>query len=102
LTILNVNYKSTINLFGAHIEGVSIIVIVVVGFVVGIIYSFVIHVLDAIRKQGKTRNKKRQERLTQKVGQLKVREESAAAEKPPDTTKDSSGRWSTGRFLHVR
>lgn len=96
------NYKSTVNLFGAHIEGVSIIVIVVVGFVLGVIYSFVIHVVDAIRKQKKTINKKRQNRLKQTEGQLKVREESTAAEKLPDNTKDSSGRRSIGRFLHVR
>ncbi len=91
LIVLNVNYKSAVNLFGAQFENVSIIVIAIAGFVLGIIYTVIIYVINLSNKQKKAAQKKKREDLKQKEAELKQREELPAAgaaggESPPIET----------------
>jgi uncharacterized integral membrane protein len=77
LLILNVNYKSSLNLFGAQLQDVSVVVIAVVGFLLGIVSSIVLHVGNLISRQRKSSQKKTRQGLKEKEADLKVREESA-------------------------
>ena len=79
LVILNVNYKSTINLFGARLENVSVIVIAIAGFVLGIVYSGVLYFVNLLSRRQKTKQKKTQQGLKEKEAQLDEREASVAA-----------------------
>lgn len=80
LIILNVDYKSTINLFGARLENVSVIVIAIAGFILGIVYSGVLFLINLIDKRRRTKQKKTGQGLKEKEAQLKEREESVAAQ----------------------
>jgi uncharacterized integral membrane protein len=53
LVILNVNYKSTINLFGAQLDNVSVVVIALAGFALGIIYSVLLHITNRVARRRK-------------------------------------------------
>jgi len=77
LIVLNVNYRSTVNLFGAQFENVSVIVIAIAGFVLGVIYTVIIYVINLLNKQRKDSQKKKREGLKQKEVELKQREVSA-------------------------
>jgi len=58
LIILNVNYKSPLNLFGAQLSNVSVVVIAIVSFLLGIIYSLLVSVVNRIRRGRKNNPKK--------------------------------------------
>ncbi|HUX20581.1 MAG TPA: hypothetical protein VMW69_05025 [Spirochaetia bacterium] len=86
LLILNVNYTSSLNLFGAQFQNVSVIVIAMAGFMFGIVASIVLHVGNLISKQRKSSQKKTRDGLKEQEADLKAREElaqSAVSEENP-------------------
>jgi uncharacterized integral membrane protein len=90
LLILNVNYTSSLNLFGAQFQDVSVIVIAMAGFVLGIVASIVLHVGNLISKQRKSSHKKARQGLKEKEADLKVREESAESAVTEENTSVKS------------
>ena len=68
LIVLNINYQSTINLFGAKLENVSVIVIALAGFALGLFYSFVGSVRQMISRRRKTRHTKVERALSASAG----------------------------------
>ncbi len=77
LIILNVNYKSPLNLFGAQLSNVSVVVIAIVSFLLGIIYSFIVSVVNRIRKGRKNGRKRVRDDLNAKAVELEQREKAA-------------------------
>jgi uncharacterized integral membrane protein len=82
LIILNLNNRSTINLFGARLENVSVIVIALVGFVLGILYSVALYITSRYAKRRKASSGKKAQRHSAKTS------DPAA---PEDTPQDLSG-----------
>jgi uncharacterized integral membrane protein len=79
LVILNVNYKSTINLFGVRLENVSVVVIAIVAFAIGIVYSFFLAFINMINRLRRKRRQKIDDRLETKAAEAAARAETVAA-----------------------
>jgi len=71
LIVLNLNYKSTINLFGARLQDVSVVVIAIAGFVLAILYSFVLYTLNTINRLKKRGRKRARQILAHTEPELK-------------------------------
>ncbi len=91
LIVLNFNYRSTVNLFGAQFENVSVIVIAIAGFVLGVIYTVIIYVINLLNKRKKESQKKKREGLKQKEVELRQREVSAGAGEERSLRENASG-----------
>jgi uncharacterized integral membrane protein len=108
LIILNVNYQSPINLFGAQLSNVSVVVIALAGFILGIVYSAVLHIISRICRRQRASLKKTGKNLTAKATELAEWEKSVAADKEagaagtaasdsdPETTMSASRMESEG------
>jgi uncharacterized integral membrane protein len=55
LIFLNVNYTSAINLFGVQLDNVSVVIIAIAGFALGIVYSLLLYIIDRVSKQRKSK-----------------------------------------------
>jgi len=91
LIVLNVNYRSTVNLFGAQFENVSVIVIAIAGFVLGVVYTVVIYFINLVNKRKKDSQKKKREGLKQKEIELKQRAEASGGSEDRGIREDTSG-----------
>ena len=91
LIVLNVNYRSTVNLFGAQFENVSVIVIAIAGFVLGVVYTVIIYVINLLNRQKKSSQKKKREDLKQKEVELKQRAEASGVGGDRSLREDTSG-----------
>ena len=81
LIVLNINNQSTINLFGAKLENVSVVVIALVGFALGLFYSFVGSVRQLIARRRKAKHTKIEHDLAARAVELRSREELASSSK---------------------
>ena len=73
LVILNVNYRSTINLFGVRLENVSVVVIAIVAFAIGIVYSFFLAFINMINRLRRKRRQRIDHRLETKAAEAAAR-----------------------------
>jgi len=64
VVIFNASYVTTFNLFGQVFENIPVIVVAIVSFIIGILYSFTYYVHESLRKFGKARAKKRTESIS--------------------------------------
>lgn len=76
---LNVPYTTSVNLFTYMFEDVSTVAVVLVSFIVGIIYSFLIYLQNYFYKSGKKRQKERRDQTKIKEKELKTKEKKVAA-----------------------
>ncbi len=97
LIILNLNNKSTINLFGAKLENVSIIVIALVGFILGILSSVVLYITNRRAKRRQTSLEKKGQRLATKESEVAERENLVQADSEPNAAKSASASDSESR-----
>jgi uncharacterized integral membrane protein len=51
LVVLNVDNKSTISLYGAQLENVSVIVIALTGFFLGVLFSVVVYITNRLSRR---------------------------------------------------
>lgn len=86
LTILNADNTSTINLFGARLENVSVIVVAAAGFILGVVYSFVIHGSNLINARRKAGHMQKSQSLKEREAELKEREELVSSAAKQDHT----------------
>jgi len=68
LLIFNGTYMTPVNLFGYHIEKVPVVVVAIVGFVLGVLYSFVLYLMRSLAKwrSSSIKSKDREVRLREK------------------------------------
>lgn len=76
---LNVPYTTSVNLFTYMFEDVSTVAVVLVSFIVGIIYSFLIYLQNYFHQSGKKRQKERRDQTKIKEKELKTKEKKSAA-----------------------
>lgn len=68
LIVLNLEYATTFNFFGSKLDNIPVIVIALLSFVLGVVYSFLYYFINLLAKKGKTqRNEKK--RFLQILGQ---------------------------------
>ena len=53
LLIFNGTYMTEVNLFGYRIQGVPVVLVAVIGFVFGVLYSFVLYLMRFLAKRRK-------------------------------------------------
>jgi len=82
---LNVPYTTSVNLFTYMFEDVSTVAVVLVSFIVGIIYSFLIYLQNYFYQSGKKRQKERRDQTKIKEKELKTKEKKIAAPAPSGT-----------------
>ncbi|MGC9313601.1 MAG: hypothetical protein ACP5IA_13020 [Sediminispirochaetaceae bacterium] len=76
---LNVPYTTSVNLFTYMFEDISTVAVVLVSFIVGIIYSFLIYLQNYFYQSGKKRQKERRDQTRVKEKELKTKEKKIAA-----------------------
>ncbi len=76
---LNVPYTTSVNLFTYLFEDISTVAVVLVSFIVGIIYSFLIYLQNYFYQSGKKRQKERRDQTRIKEKELKTKEKKIAA-----------------------
>lgn len=82
IVILNVGNTTDFNLFGMTFEGISVVAVSLISFVVGILYSFTYYVHGKIRRLGSEKLKKKQEALIDREKALKEKEKSGPGNAP--------------------
>jgi len=97
LIILNLNNKSAINLFGANLENVSIIVIALAGFILGILYSVVVYIANRHAKRRKASMRKKDQRVATKASEVTERQDLTQTDSEPAAAKSSSASDSENR-----
>ncbi len=104
--LLNIDYKTSINLFGAKFEQVPIVLVVLITFVVGILYSFIYYVMSYFTKLSRTRlsvqsrlNKDKEKQLRQREKKLDTIVEGNVTEAPsrPGAARPRAGKSRTSR-----
>lgn len=89
LVVFNVDYKTTVNLFGLELENISVIAVGIFSFVAGALYSFFIYVASYLRKRRRKKLGVREEGLRERETEIAHRGETA------DASKNEGG----GKFL---
>jgi hypothetical protein len=84
LVISNQGVNAAINLFGARIEGVSVVAIALFSFAVGVVYSLFLYVAQFMHGRKKKALEARHKEVTERERAVTEREEEArrTAEKP--------------------
>ena len=94
---LNVSYQTTLNLFGAKLQNVSVIVVILLSVVIGVLYALFAFVTNSVvrRRRGKQQdrtmqNRQREKRLDEREKDLddidQVRRERRRADRHPGGT----------------
>jgi uncharacterized integral membrane protein len=83
LVIFNLGVTATINLFGAHMEGVPVVAIALLSFAVGVVYSLFLYVAQFMHGRKRKALDAKDRDITERERALTAREEEArrAAEK---------------------
>jgi len=79
---LNVSYTTSVNFFTYMFEDVSTVAVVLVAFILGIIYSFLIYVQNYFYQSGRKREKERRDKTKTKEKELKTKEKKITAQPP--------------------
>ena len=92
----NVSYTTTVNLFSVKYNDVSTATVVLLAFIAGILYSFVLYLLHYFRNTGKKKLREKKEQYKNKEKALKEKEsemskQNASSSKgTPSTAADAS------------
>lgn len=71
---LNVSYTTTVNLFSAKYSDVSTATVVLLAFIAGILYSFILYLLHYFRNSGRKKMREKKEQYKNKEKELKNKE----------------------------
>jgi uncharacterized integral membrane protein len=74
LLIFNGTFMTPVNLFGYHIEKVPVVVVAIVGFVFGILYSFVIYFMRFLAKRHSATIKSKDREVRMREQEIKEKE----------------------------
>jgi cell shape-determining protein MreC len=108
LIILNIGATAAVNVFGWTIEELSVTVVALVGFVAGVLYSFIFYFMSYIERGRRERLARRKQKLKNQEEELKSREqkagelesesrrrlEASSAALTPDATRQQQGLFS--------
>lgn len=92
LIILNVGYTSQVDLFGARFQNVSVIVIAIAGFVLGLVYAVVLYVVTQLKRRRRTSERARRQGLEERETQLAAREQTAGQDGAVESAAPKGGR----------
>ena len=92
LFALNAGNKTDLNLFGYQMQGVSVVVVAVASFILGVLYSFIIYFLRFIdrRRRASLKNRDQQVRTRERAVQDQEKRLETQAQ-PTDTPSDADG-----------
>ena len=97
--VINVPYKTTINLFGLVIQDVSVVAVVLMSLVTGILYSFATYLINYLVKLRKQKlkkahelNREKEKQLVEREKQLKSSPQQAALPDEPRADRESESK----------
>jgi uncharacterized integral membrane protein len=88
---LNVQHTTTINLFSLTYSGVSTATVVLLAFIAGILYSFILYLLHHFRNSGRKKMKERQAQTKSREKELKAKESELSRQAPPAQAGTEAG-----------
>jgi H+/gluconate symporter-like permease len=71
---LNVSHTTTVNLFSLKYTGVSTATVVLIAFIAGIVYSFILYLMHYFRNSGRKKLKEQKQQFKDKEKELKAKE----------------------------
>jgi uncharacterized integral membrane protein len=88
---LNVQHTTTVNLFSLKYDNVSTAAVVLIAFIAGILYSFILYLLHYFRNSGRKKLKERKEQTKSKEKELKEKESELSKQTAVSSTKKGGG-----------
>ena len=106
LVSLNLGVTATINLFGAHMEGVPVVAIALLSFAIGVVYSLFLYIAQFMHGRKRKALDAKDKAITERERALTAREQEAkrAADAPGGSGEEAGGERRTAwegvvRFL---
>jgi uncharacterized integral membrane protein len=94
---LNVSHTTTVNLFSLQYSNVSTATVVLLAFIAGILYSFILYLLHYFRNSGRKKMKERQQQAKSKEKELKAKESELSKQEAPVPDEAGGGPENTGK-----